>query len=148
MLLGCQGTDDPGTTQNELNAKFEAFENFPVFQYYDIQLGQDFKEADLILTKNGFEKIEENESSHYWREKDSTEVILYSNTDISKFRIFLHSHQFLADKGGFYSFFEQKTTKIDKNGPFRVLSYSFENTSFQLSIYEHENYLRLNFEVD
>ena len=145
--FSCGGPSESGTTDAAHEQGFEGFENFPAQQYYEIQLGQSFELAQKSLLGNQFEILEENESVHFRRDSDSTEVILSSNPTISNFRIFLRSSSFLAKKDDFLMFFEENASKTDKNTSFSVLSFAMVDESFQLTIFEYEDYLRLEFEI-
>lgn len=146
LLLSCGQSNTETDLVSPAQSTFDGFEHFPLAQYYEIKLGDQFAAAEESLLNHDFVQIESNESVHYRRTADSTEVILPNKPVVSSFRVFINSALFLAKKDEFIPFLREKATKNEKNGPYEVLQFSEQDHSFSLSVFDHSAYLRLSFD--
>ena len=139
---GNQSVNNTGVSNDPLYY----FNDFPDSLFLGIYFDQPIDEARNNLEQNGFELLDSSGSWSYLNKKDSNEIILPPREKLSSFKLIMKSARILKSPDLLHNLFRQKATSAQRSADFSVYHYNQKKSSFKVSIFKQEEFIRLSFE--
>lgn len=147
FLILCASCSANFDTTNEAGYDpHAAFNDFPDSLYYGVYFNQPIVDAQENLQEHGFRLVDSSGSFRYKNQSDSAEVILQQTDELHTMKIILRSADQLYLKESLRDIFAMSASSYDNSAEFAVYHYTREKNSFEVTLFEQQEFIRLYFE--
>lgn len=135
-----------GGTEDVSNDALFGFDNFPDSLFLGLYFDQPIEDARKNLEENNFELLDSSGSWSYLNKEDSNEIILPAKEKLHSFKLIMKSERVLKSVDLLHGLFKQESTSGERSSIFSVYNYDLTNSSFKVSVFEQQDFIRLQFE--
>ncbi len=137
--------DDSTLLSEASNSTFQSFSNFPEYQFKTIQLntatGHVLAQMDLPAVK----EISTEEVIHFYFQDDSSEIIIPDQPNLTEFKVYLRSNNYLRQERVFHSFFQENSEENTSDSLFSSFIFSSSISTYKMTYFNQKDFIRLHF---
>jgi hypothetical protein len=146
LLFACSADETENKIKSETGRLENYFPNFPEVQFQNIQLGDSMNYIRGILeTEEYCAKIAR--PNHFKSLDSEVEIILPESDVLNNFKVFFYHEDDIEQKEQFLSFFSENSEEESTSNEFSYFTFKTQKAHFSITLFEQEDFLRLNFEL-
>ena len=149
LLNSCSsGTSQEGLSDNLSRDPLAAFSHFPDSLFNGLHFDQPFADACDDLQQNSFTCIDSSGAFRYYKQSDSTEVVLPYQQRLSGLKVILRSASYRNHQSRLLQAFALTSADKQATADFSIFSYDLATIDFKLTVFTQPGFIRLNFELE
>ncbi len=143
LTCGCGNDISNQVDGGSFDSPYAVFKNFPEKQFEELYLDMPVQDCKAALLETGFE-LKKGSNFNYYRNLDSTEIVLPDESTLSRIKIFLRSRVYLSQPNKLVDFYTEKAMNVSESDEFYVFNFLEGSSKFKLNLLIQESYLRIS----